>query len=61
MTEKINFNSSDDLENIHILENKLIERVKKICNIDKKIYVEIKLKLIELAEKLTTENKLKFL
>ena len=57
----IKFNSTDDLENIHILENKLIERVKRICNIDKKIYVEIKLKLIELAEKLTTENKLKFL
>ena len=60
MTE-IKFNSSDDLENIHILEKKLIERVKHICNIDKKIYVEIKLKLVELAEKLTTENKLKFL
>ena len=57
----IKFNSSDDLENIHILENKLIERVKRICNIDKLVYVELKNKLIELAENATTETKLKFL
>ena len=60
MTEII-FNSSDDLENIHILEKKLIERVKRICNIDKLVYVELKNKLIELAENATTETKLKFL
>ena len=57
----IKFNLRDDLENIHILENKLIERVKRICNIDKKIYVELKIKLVELAENATTETKLKFL
>ncbi len=61
MTEKINFNSRDDLENINILENKLIERVKRMCNIDKLVYVELKNKLIELAENATTETKLKFL
>ena len=61
MTEKINFNLRDDLENINILENKLIERVKRICNINKLVYVELKNKLIELAENATTETKLKFL
>jgi hypothetical protein len=61
MTEKINFNLRDDIENINILENKLIERVKRICNIDKLVYVELKNKLIELAENATTETKLKFL
>ena len=58
---EIKFNSSDDLENIHILEHKLIERAKRICNIDKLVYIELKNKLIELAENTTTETKLKFL
>ena len=57
----IKFNLRDDLENINILENKLIERVKRICNINKLVYVELKNKLIELAENATTETKLKFL
>lgn len=60
MTE-IKLNSSDDLENLNIMEDILKKKIEVLFNRDQKLYIELKLKLIELAENLTTETKIKFI
>jgi hypothetical protein len=60
MTE-IKLNSTDDLENLKLVEAKLKEKIEILFNRDELIYLELKFKLIELAENLTTEAKIKFI
>ena len=58
---EMKFNLTDDLENLKMLEAKLKEKAENLCNKCHSAYIQLKFKLIELAEDITTENKLKFL
>ena len=58
---EMKFNLNDDLENLSILEAKLKERVEKLCNKCQYLYLQLKFKLIELAEDITPDNKNKFM
>lgn len=58
---EIKFNLTDDLENLKMLEEQLKERAVKLCNKCHYLYLQLKFKLIELAEDITPDNKNKFM